>query len=89
MTDYLLRLFVLVPLIGGMAWGMLWLWKRLQTGLPRRQETDRPARIVDILAMGTSGRLVVIAFRGQTLLVAASRQGISLVASSDGDFADA
>jgi hypothetical protein len=41
------------------------------------------------LTMGTSGKLAVVAFGGKTLLVAASRQGISLIAESDGDFIDA
>jgi len=88
MTEYVLRLLVLVPLVGAAAWGMLWLWQRVQRGLPVRPISDRPARIVDVLTMGTSGRLVVVAFREKTLLIAAGRQGISLVATSDGDFVD-
>ncbi len=89
MTEYFLRLLILVPLIGGLAWGSLWAWKRLQLGLPVRTPVDRPARIVDVLTMGTAGKLAVVAFEGKTLLVAASRQGITLIATSDGDFIDA
>jgi flagellar protein FliO/FliZ len=89
MTEYFLRLLVLVPLVGGLAWGSLWLWKRVQIGLPIHRTVDRPAQIVDILTLGTAGKLAVVKFGGKTLLVAASRQGISLVAESDGDFIDA
>lgn len=89
MTEYFLRLLILVPLVGGIAWGSLWLWKRLQIGLPQRQNPDRPVRIVDVLTMGTAGKLAVVAFGGKTLLVATSRQGITLIAESDGDFLDA
>jgi flagellar protein FliO/FliZ len=89
MTEYFLRLLILVPMIGGMAWGSLWVWKRWQLGLPARAPVDRPARIVDVLTLGTAGKIAVVEFGGKTLLVAASRQGISLVAESDGDFIDA
>ncbi len=89
MADYFLRLLVLVPLIGGLAWGSLWLWKRLQLGLPARLPVEKPARIVDILTMGTAGKLAVIEFDGRQLLVAASRQGIALVAQSRGAANDA
>ena len=30
MFEYILRLLILLPLVGGMAWGSLWLWKRVQ-----------------------------------------------------------
>ena len=32
MFEYILRLLILLPLVGGMAWGSLWLWKRVQMG---------------------------------------------------------
>lgn len=89
MTDYVLRLFVLVPLVGGLAWGMLWLWKRLQLGLPAYGPVDKPAQLVDVLTLGPSGKIAVIRFDGRHLLVAASRHGVSLLAESGGDFADA
>lgn len=89
MLEYFLRLLIVIPLLGGMAWGSLWLWKRLQLGLPTTTPRTRPARIVDVVTMGTAGKLAVVEFGGRTLLVAASRAGISLVAESQGDFVDA
>lgn len=89
MTEYFLRLLIFVPLVGGLAWGSLWLWKRAQLGLPARRPNDRTAQVVEILTLGTSGKLAVVRFGGKTLLVAASRNGISLIADSDGDFIDA
>ena len=94
MTEYLLRLLLLVPLVGGMAWGSLWLWKRVQLGLPSQAPRDRPVRpvrLVDVLTLGTAGRLAVVEFGGRTLLIATSRQGISLIADDAaqiGDFLD-
>jgi flagellar protein FliO/FliZ len=84
MGDYILRLIVLVPVIGAMAWGSLWLWKRVQTGLPRRAQPERAARLVDVVSMGSAGKLAVIDFRGQELLIAVSRGQMSLIAAEDG-----
>ncbi len=85
--DYLLRLAVLVPLVGAMAWGSLWLWKRVQTGLPVREHPERAARVVEVISMGTAGKLTVVDFRGQELLIAVSRGQMSLIAAHEpGDF---
>jgi flagellar protein FliO/FliZ len=89
MLEYFLRMLIVIPLIGGMAWGSLWLWKRLQLGLPAHRPGAHPARVVDVVPMGTAGRLAVVEFGGRTLLVAASRNGIGLIAESEGDFLDA
>jgi flagellar protein FliO/FliZ len=89
MAEYFLRLLILVPLVGGLAWGSLWLWKRVQLGLPAHRPVDRPAAVVDVLTLGTAGKLAVVEFGGKTLLVAASRHGVSLIAESGGDFIDA
>jgi flagellar protein FliO/FliZ len=75
--EYLLRLFFVVPLIGGLAWGSLWLWKRVQLGLPVRPEGNRPVRIVDAVALGTNGKLLVVEFGGDILLLGVSRSGIT------------
>lgn len=75
--EYLLRLFLVVPIIGGLAWGSLALWKRVQMGLPVRQESVRPVRVVDAVVLGTNGKLLVVEFGGETLLLGVSRSGIS------------
>jgi flagellar protein FliO/FliZ len=87
MIEYILRLLVLVPLVGGLAWGSLWMWKRVQAGPPQARNTDQPVRVTGSLAMGASGKLAVVEFAGRKLLVAVSRNGISLIADAhDGDF---
>ena len=44
MFEYILRLLILLPIVGGMAWGSLWLWKRVQMGVPLTggQKQGRP-----------------------------------------------
>ncbi len=87
MAEYLLRLLVLVPLVGAMAWGSLWLWRRVQSGPLERGGTGKPARLVDVVPMGTSGKLAVVEFGGRDLLIAVSRTQISLLAEAEkGDF---
>ena len=85
MTEYILRLFVIVPFVGGLAWCSLWLWKRSQFGGLMRQQAARRVEIVETLTLGTSGKLAVVKFSGRQLLVAASRQGITLISESAAD----
>ena len=61
MFDYVLRLVLLLPLVAGMAFGALWLWRRVQPGLALGQR-DRHIKLVDALPMGTAGRLAVVDF---------------------------
>lgn len=87
MAEYLLRLCVLVPLVGGMAWGSLWLWRRVQLGMPLQGTSGKPARMIDVVPMGTNGKLAVVEFGGRELLIAVSRTQISLLAETEkGDF---
>ena len=87
MFEYILRLFILVPLVGGLAWGSLWVWRRVQLGLPAQGAASKPARMIDVLPMGTHGKLAVVEFGGRELLIAVSRTQISLIAENEkGDF---
>jgi flagellar protein FliO/FliZ len=79
--EYFIRLMLAVPLIGGLAFGSLWLWKRVQLGLPVKPENSRPVRIVDAVTLGTNGKLIVVDFAGDMLLLGVSRSGISRLAS--------
>jgi len=87
MVEYLLRLLLLLPIVGGMAWGSLWLWKRLQSGLPTAQGQDRLVRLVEVLPLATGSKLAVVEFGGKLHLLSVTRAGISALACDDrGDF---
>jgi len=89
MFEYILRLLILLPLVGGMAWGSLWLWKRVQMGVPLVGGTPRARAIemVDVLPLGPGSKLAVVEFAGQRILVAVSRNGVTRIADdSQGDF---
>lgn len=89
MGEYILRLLIVLPIVCGLAWGSLVLWKRLQGGLPALGQTERAVRIVDSVSVGTSGRLIVVAFAGRTLLLSATRGQIALIADGATETRDA
>lgn len=89
MLEYFLRLLILIPLVGGMAWGSLWLWKRVQMGVPLAggAKQTRPVEMVGVLPLGPGAKLAVVEFAGQQLLLAVSRNGVTRLAdNSQGDF---
>lgn len=87
MTEYIIRLLILVPVVAGMAWGSLWLWRKSQMGLPGRSDPAKPARMIDVIPMGTNGKLAVVQFGDRELLIAVSRSQISLLSEQNkGDF---
>lgn len=88
MTEYFLRLVILVPLVGGLAYGSLWLWRRVQTGLPLVRVPDRPVRLVDAVPLATGSKLAVVRFDGRELLVAVTRGQVSLIAEARSELID-
>ena len=85
--EYLLRLLLLVPLVGALAWGSLWMWKRLQVGLPAASGEERLVRVLEILPIATGIKLTVVEFGGRHHLIAVTRTTVHPIASDDrGDF---
>ena len=91
MTEYVLRLFIMLPLVAGLAWGSLWLWRKAQPALAAMGGTGgaggtagRTLKIVEAQPMGVSGRLAVVEFDGQRLLIAVTRGRIECIATGGG-----
>ena len=82
MGDYILRLVALIPVVGGLAWGSLWLWKRLQLGMPGQPGQTRNVRITEVVPLGLGSKLAVIEFGGRELLVSVSKTDVRLIADS-------
>ncbi|MGQ0659386.1 flagellar biosynthetic protein FliO [Sphingosinicella sp.] len=74
MTTYVLKLLVLVPLVGAMAFGALWLWRKVQPGMALGNR-ERLVNLVDAVPLGATGRLAVVDFSGKRLLLAVTRTG--------------
>ena len=81
MMDYILRLLVLVPLVAGLAFLALWLWRKVHPGMALRQR-DRMVSIVDALPLGATGRLAVVEFYGKRLLLAIARGQVQLLSEA-------
>jgi flagellar protein FliO/FliZ len=77
-TTYILRLLVMLPLVGGLAFGSLWLWRKVQPGLAPGQ-AERKLKLVETLGLGTTDRIAVVEFCGRELLLAISRGRIELL----------
>jgi flagellar protein FliO/FliZ len=87
MFEYILRLLILLPIVGGMAWGSLWLWKRVQMGVPLvgGSAKARAVEMIDVLPLGPGSKLAVVEFAGQRVLIAVSRNGITRIADDSQD----
>ena len=84
MFEYILRLLILLPLVGGMAWGSLWLWKKVQMGtlqLPGQgAKRTRAIEMIDVLPLGPGTKLTVVEFAGQRILLSVSRGAVTRIA---------
>lgn len=81
MLLYILKLCLIMTLVCAMAVGSLWVIRRTQRGFADR----RPATLVsvaDAVPLGALGRLAVVEFAGQHLLLSVTRTAVSLVASA-------
>ena len=81
MWAYILKLVILIPLVGGLAFGSLWLWRRVQPGMAFTQRA-RMVKLVDAIPLGATGKLAVVDFAGKRLLLAVSRTGVSLISET-------
>lgn len=79
MGEYLLRLALLLPLLGGLVWGSLWLTRYLQgrlVGSDGVGDGGRALRLVETRLVAPGLRLAVVRFHDREILVGASRSGL-------------
>ena len=79
---YILKLIVIIPIVGALAYGSLWLWRRVQPGMAFTQR-ERMVKLVDAIPLGATGKLAVVDFGGRRLLLAVSRTGVTLVSETE------
>lgn len=81
MLGYILKLAIMLPAIGLLAWGCLKLAKKLQdrVGAPGQ---GKSARIIETTMLSPSLKLAVIEFHGREILVSASRHGLTRLAEA-------
>ena len=76
---YLLKILLLLPLLGGLAFGLLWLWRKVETRMPGAS-SERRAKVVEATVLSPGTKVAVIRFDGRDLLVAFARGGVTLLA---------
>ena len=79
---YFVKLLILLPLVGGMAFGALWLWRKYQPGMMGNQ-ADRSLKLLEALPMGAFGKLAVVEFEGKKILLSVTRGRIEKIAEGD------
>ncbi len=82
MFSYILKLLVMLPMVAGMAWGSLWLWRRYQPGLTGQMRPAEGLAIVDTIMVGAATRIAVVQFGDARVLIAISRTGIVKLAET-------
>jgi len=84
MTYYIVKLIILLPLMAGLIYGALWLYRKYQPGL-MQVSSDRELKFVESLSLGTAGKLTLVDFAGQRVLVAVTRSQITHISSAAKD----
>lgn len=79
---YFVKLLILLPLVGGMAFGALWLWRKYQPGMMMGQN-DRALKLLEAMPLGTFGKLAVVEFEGKKILLSVTRGRIEKIAEGD------
>lgn len=81
MIWYVLKLIVLLPLIGLVAWGCLRFAQKLQDKA-NASGGPKAVRVIETTMLSPTLRLAVIEFHGREILVSASRGGLTRLAEA-------
>ncbi|MEM1132563.1 MAG: flagellar biosynthetic protein FliO [Pseudomonadota bacterium] len=84
MTYYILKLVIMLPIMAAMIYAALWTYRKYQPGLSSHVK-QRELKLVETMPMGTSGKLAVVEFAGQKILLSATRGNIQHIASAEMD----
>jgi flagellar protein FliO/FliZ len=78
---YILKLLVLLPLIGVLAWGCLKLAQKMQERASAGGGS-KSVRIVETTMLSPTLKLAVVEFHGREILVSVSRSGLTRLAEA-------
>ncbi|MFN3990115.1 MAG: flagellar biosynthetic protein FliO [Erythrobacter sp.] len=85
LVEYLLRLALLLPLLGGLIWGSLWLTRYLQTrmaGAAGSGAGGRHLELIETRLIAPGMKLAVVRFHDREILLGASRHGLVRLAET-------
>ena len=81
MLWYILKLVILLPLIGGLAWASLKFAKRME-GKFGTPQGARSVKIVETQMLSPTLRIAVLEFHGREILVSAGKNGLVRLAEA-------
>lgn len=84
MTAYIIKLLVLLPIMGGLIFAALWLYRKHQPALMSTPK-DRRIKILETLPLSNFAKLAVVEFDGQTLLISVNRTRVDRLGTSVGE----
>lgn len=82
MTTYIIKLLILLPIMAGLIFAALWLYRKYQPALLRVQQ-KRSIKMLETLPMGSFAKLAVIEFEGQKILLSITRGRVERIAAKD------
>tara|TARA_R110000772_G_scaffold20725_10_gene57598 strand:- start:2681 stop:2938 length:258 start_codon:yes stop_codon:yes gene_type:complete len=82
MTAYIIKLLVLLPIMGGLIFAALWLYRKYQPALMRVQK-ESSIKMLETLPLGNFAKLLLIEFEGQKILLSATRGRVERIAEKD------
>ncbi len=53
-VGYIVKLLILIPLVAGLAWGSLWLWRRAQQGIGGANRRERLVTLLEVTPLGAT-----------------------------------
>lgn len=81
MLWYVLKLLILLPMIGGLAWASLKFAKRME-GRFGTAQGDRAVKVIETQMLSPTLRLAVLEFHGREILVSTSKNGLVRLAEA-------
>jgi flagellar protein FliO/FliZ len=85
----ILAIVIALGFVLALAWGVIWLLKKMQDrqlGVSEVSSNDRPIRFLRALPLGQRERVALIEARGETMLIGVTAGSITLLARwSEGD----
>ena len=82
MTFYIIKLLVLLPVMGSLIFGALWLYKKYQPVL-RSPDQRSTVRVLESIALGPFNKLTVVEFDGKKVLLGVSKNNVSRLADCE------
>lgn len=83
MTIYIIKLLILLPAMGGLIFGALWIYRKYQPALIKAQN-KRCVKMIETVPLGNFAKLAVVEFEGKKILLSVARNRVSRIAESEG-----